>query len=380
MEFSKQIAAFLLVIIVVAGGCVKDPQDIPSGVTNPPVFGIQGAFGLESVSLKAGQDEWTALPVSQTQDSVIIFSSIFSQNGCLEDCQSSWVFKLFQHLDSTQTEEVTFYNTVVPGAIDFAIADQERVGHDIRVETHPDLFAGGFSFWENLNNPQEMFGSVFTTFVPYNDKLNVCFHSYSYLGCQYNQCIEYDPHSGPPCQAYIQTQLLEASNFLSLLVRPQGSFPFSVEWMNGANTNSILLPLSDSSSTVYANVRVTDANNNKMEISQSIIIRDGFVDACFYPIAIESIPFTNMSLALAAGDMEIVHIDADGQEWRSTAGIQPADMIAVIGERESYEDSPFGEKSVIVTLDVKVQLTNPATGESRVFQANQIKLPFGYKD
>jgi hypothetical protein len=82
---------------------------------------------------------------------------------------------------------------------------------------------------------------------------------------------------------------------------------------------------------------------------------------------------------LAAGDMEIIHIDDAGAQWRSTVAIQPAESFAQINEMEYFGISPAGFPAYKVSLSLKVLLTNVDTGESRWFETSDLTLPLGHQ-
>jgi hypothetical protein len=113
-------------------------------------------------------------------------------------------------------------------------------------------------------------------------------------------------------------------------------------------------------------------------LNQTLLIQDGFVDACYYPIELESIAFSNDAFALAAGNLEIIHRDESGREWRSTAGVQPVTSIAEVVSMEYYGDSPAGHKAYTITLRLSVELTDPETNETRIFESEDLVLPFGH--
>lgn len=375
-RFKIQITLLLLLIGLAA--CVKDPQDIPSGgMVSDPAFRMEGKFDGNNVIIEAGNNQWTVVPATTAIDSSIIYSSTFSLNGCVPACSPSWTFNLYQVIPATANANETFLNTVQTGEVDHIPSEAERVYYQVEVQTHPDLFYLGYSYWEDLNNPADTFGSVFQTELTYGKDLELCFHSFTSLGCQYNQCISYDPRTGVPCTGYIQTQL-ESSRHLSMTVRMEGTPPFQIEWMNGETTPSIVVQIQDSLTTAFADVTVTDANGNSIEIAQTVIVQNGYIDACYFPINITSTPVSIASPQLLAGGFEMIYIDAQGNEWRSSAAPQPDDAFIEISSLDFYGAAPNAEQAYKTNMAVKLWLTNPATGESKLFEADELVIPFSH--
>lgn len=377
MKYSKSKWSFIVLLLATGLSCVKDPQDIPAGLQDDPVFQVRGSWNQQPLNIHAGDAEWTAVPKPVEKDSALIYSSVFSLNGCDVLCSPSWTFNFYRANNAANSGEADFLNTLATGPIDFVLSDQERDSFAITIATHPDLFMNGYSYWEDLNNPVTSFADSYTSTLGYNEDLNVCFQSYAFSGCQYAQCLFFHPSTLVPCVAYIQPQL-ESARHVSLTVKPEGTAPFQYEWANGENSPTVVVIIQDSVTAVYGNVTVTDANGNRASLAQTIRIVNGVVDACYFPITMESVPFTNGSSALAAGDLEVIHMDESGAEWRSTAGIQPVTSMATINQVDYYDLSPEGQPAYKVTLSIKVNLTNKETGETKLFDAQQITLPLSH--
>lgn len=377
MLFSK--STWLLAALFLYSGfsCVKDPQDIPGGATSDSVFGFQGLLDNQQIHIEAGFDQWTAVPASPAQDSLLVYTSVISRDGCTGLCSPSWTFRLYQALPAEASELLTFNNTIRPGSVDLALSDQERDSFHITLGTHPDLFMNGYSYWEDLNNPAALFQSTFTRTLGYEDNLNVCFQSYAYTGCQYNQCLYFQPSTEKPCTAHLEAQL-ESARHLVLSVKPEGTAPFLIEWDNGETSSVKVVQIQDSVTAVYASVRVSDARGNRTDLSQTILIQNQAVDACYFPIDLESEKVHHASATLAAGDLEIIYLDPSGAEWRSTAGVQPELASATVSGVEYFGSSPFGDPAYKVTLSAHVLLTNAQTGEAKWFTSDQVVIPFSY--
>ena len=164
----------LLLLAGSLASCVKDPKDIPPAVTESPDFGMEANFGNEAIDIAAGTDQWTMLPVVDHQDSLDVFTAIFSKDGCLDQCQSSWTFHFFQALPDEADPAIDFTNTIKPGEKQLVLSDQELDSFDIQLSTHPGLFMSGFSFWDDLTGPTTYFPQ-FGTVLGYQDSLGVCF-------------------------------------------------------------------------------------------------------------------------------------------------------------------------------------------------------------
>ncbi|HEY3385538.1 MAG TPA: hypothetical protein VGK46_03445, partial [Saprospiraceae bacterium] len=312
MQDIKQIIMGLLLLAGSLASCVKDPKDIPPGVTESPDFGMKANFGNEVIDIVAGTDQWTMLPVVEHQDSLDVYTAVFSKNGCLEQCQSSWTFRFFQALPDELDPEADFNNTIQPGVKTLVLSDQELDSFDIQLSTHPGLFMSGFSFWDDSLAGIITYDHQYETVLGYQDSLGVCFQSLAYTGCHYNQCVYFDPATLIPCIVSIEARV--EGQYVSLSVRPQGTPPFKYQWYNEATSQSIVVRLQDSFSVadIYAGVIVTDALGNRAELLQTIRYQDGIVDACYFPINLSSQLVDNTLASNFANHVEITYVDEQG--------------------------------------------------------------------
>jgi hypothetical protein len=375
----KSRSALAVLICMMGLSCVKDPQDIPSGLDGNPVFGLHGQFGSDQIHQDAGIDLWTFVPTIEQGDSLYIYSSTLSMDRCLDNCPSSWTFNVYQNVSSLQGQEEKFLNTVKPGPIDFVLSDVERESYVVTVGTHPDLFMNGVSFWEDLNNPDTTYASTLVSTVSYQEGFNACFQSAVYAGCQYQQCIHFDPSTGVPCTVHIEAQVvLDSGRYVILTAKPDGVGPFQIQWADGPTSSSVVIPIQNLTTDIAVDVTVTDINGNSTELLQNVRLQDGIVDVCYYPISVSSTTLTDYSTALAAGDLEVIHIDEAGAQWRSTGAIQPAESFAQVNSVDYFSLSPGGFPAYKVSLSLKVLLTNVDTGESRWFETSDLTLPLGH--
>jgi hypothetical protein len=84
MEAGKILLIWSLILLGLMTACVKDPQDIPPGITYDGVFGMTAGFDNESLQIEAGRDLWTMLPVVGQKDSLNVYTGVLSVDGCLE--------------------------------------------------------------------------------------------------------------------------------------------------------------------------------------------------------------------------------------------------------------------------------------------------------
>lgn len=370
----KRIIYFLLATLALA--CVKDPQDIPGNPAMDPAFKLEGSIGNTPVILQAGVDEWTAQPAVKEEASNIVYTTLFSIDGCLQACAPSVEFRFYRSLPANEQPDIDFLQTLQPGVKEFVRSGQEQDSFEITVATHPGLFMNGFSSWEDFNGSGITYASEFNTTIGYQQDVNVCFQSFAYTGCQYQQCIIFDPSTLIPCLSYIEPKI-ENPRFVNLALRLQGTPPFDIEWFNGYKTASILLPIPDSA-TIYASVVVTDANQNRSELNQTIRLDNGFVDPCYFPIDVTSVPLITTAPELFADKVEIIYRDANGEIWSSSAGIQ--DQASMNIASVSYFDlSPLDEPAYKVDLTFSVTLFNEETGEGRLFVSGGSSIPLSHR-
>jgi len=379
MQIFNSRSLLYLLIMMIGVSCVKDPQDIPPGLTSDPVFGMTAQFGNQTIDLDAGVSQWTFVPVVREADSILVYSSVLSQDACIDQCPSSWTFNFYQATDPAVNEEEKFTNTINAGPIGLAPSDSERDSFNISISTHPDLFMNGVSYWEDLENSTLTYVSELNKTVGSTETFDACFQSSVYAGCQYNQCVHFKPATLIPCLLHIEA-VVESGRYVVMTAVAEGTPPFKYEWADGPSEASEVVSVGTSMQDIYADVTVTDANGNRAELAQTVRFQDSIVDVCYFPINMTSTPFTDYSAALAAGDVEIIYRDTDGSEWRSTHAEQPAESNMQIKEVSYYGLSPNGLPTYKTSLSVHIQLTNSSTGESRWFDSDDIVLPLAHPE
>lgn len=377
MEKNK-ICAIILLISFLYTSCVKDPQDIPGNTTENPQFTFAGVLGTQTLIMEAGVDGWTMQPTVSDGQSNIIYSTIFSEHGCLQDCNPSLEFKFYRTLPATNDDQQDFEKTIRPGIKGYVKSDIERDSFAITLNTHPGLFMSGFSSWEDLNTNSTIYETAFASTIGFEDSLKVCFQSLAYTGCQYTQCIYFDPSTLIPCITYIEPRM-ESPRFISLTVRPQGTPPFNYLWFNESTSPTTILQVQDSVSEIYASVRVTDALGNRSELSQKIRLQGGNVDACYFPINLISTPVFNSTPELFADKVEIIYRDENGTEWRSTSGVQDSNAFMSITGVEYFGLSPLDQSAYKVNLNFGVKLFNVDTGEEKYFASQEAVIALSHR-
>lgn len=377
MENNKFTILFSCIALVMFG-CVTDPQNIPSGVTSDPVFSLAGSFGNEAIDIEAGRNSWTVQPIVYEQDSNFFYSSLFSKDRCLQDCSPSLEFKFYQQTPGSSDPSTVFHQTLKVGPVKFVGSEQERDSFKITLSTHPGLFMSGYSYWDDLNVPGTTFLAEYGSTIGYAENLNVCFQSFAFTGCQYSQCISFDPSTLIPCIAHIEAEL-ENPQYVRLVARPEkGTPPFQFAWSNGYTTSTILIPLQDSTTEVFADVRITDGLGNISELKQTVRIHNGDVDACYFPISLVSEAINNSSPDYAAGKVELIYMDESGAVWSSTSGIQPLNTGMTILAVEAYGLSPAAQSTFKIRLDTNVELFNQSTGESKRLILQDAVIPLSH--
>ncbi|HEX5112677.1 MAG TPA: hypothetical protein VFV79_07510, partial [Saprospiraceae bacterium] len=201
MQISKTRSLLPLLMMVIISACVKDPQDIPPNVTSDPEFGMSAQFGNQAVDIDAGIGGWTIVPVVNQVDSFKVYTAVIGQDGCTDQCLSSWTFNFYQEKTNSLSEKDKFLNTVKEGPVDFVISDAERDSFIVSIATHPDLFMNGVSYWEDPGSSNFIYTSEFAQNVGTNETFGACFQSIIYAGCQYNQCVYFKPATMVPCIA-----------------------------------------------------------------------------------------------------------------------------------------------------------------------------------
>lgn len=356
-----------IVLVFVLSSCVKDPKDIPGGFNEDSVFRLKAYFGSDSLNVDAGSQAWTMLPMTTSEEGQFTFNSVFSKNGCLENCTPSIKFTFFQSTSSGQNAPENIFNeTIKPGLKEFVLPGEVTDSFHLSFSTHPGLFMNGLSYWENTNMPPVSFFPVYQNQVGPNDGVEVCFQSFQYTGCQYSQCMTYIPSTQQPCIAYIEP-VLENDRFIRLTARVSGTPPFQYFWEYGDSTQTSFIPVTPLVNEVHASVYIVDGAGNSTHLSQLIKISDMVVDPCYFPIDIntESVPidfengFANKAI--------ICVTDSSGENWCSNGVEQTAVSSLAIHSIEEYLNSPNGEESYLVSLSGNIILENELTGETKLF-------------
>ncbi|MEO6132054.1 MAG: hypothetical protein ABIQ02_09405 [Saprospiraceae bacterium] len=350
-------------------GCVRDPQDIPAGMSSSdPVFGFTGILGNEAVNVQAGINEWTMQPLINEENAIVAYTSVFSKNACLDQCTPSFEFRFYENGSPSANLESDFLQTIKTGQKDLVKSHQERDSFEITVNTQPGLFMSGYSFWQNLNGSITSQQVEFRDVVGYGEFLDVCFQSLAYTGCQYSQCIHFNPATLIPCIASIHAKY-EDDQTVSVNVNPEmGTPPFRVVWFDSSTTQTVLLYHQDNKAEFYVGVTVTDALGNRAELNQSLRIQDAVIDPCYFPISLISTAVPNISSSTLDDKVEIIYTDEDGIEWSSSSGVQQMTPICVITDVQYFGLSPSHQPAYKVVLNVSVQVFN-AAGQAQLFQA-----------
>ena len=105
---------------------------------------------------------------------------------------------------------------------------------------------------------------------------------------------------------------------------------------------------------------------------------NGNVDACYFPIELTSVSSVENSPLSDADRVEIIYTDADGVEWRSSAGIQPLQAEVSIDQIVSYGLSPLGQPSYLVDLSVNAYLFDAVTGNSKYFTTERLSVALSH--
>jgi hypothetical protein len=263
------------------------------------------------------------------------------------------------------------------GEKSYVVSDVERDSFQVTLATHPGLFMSGYSYWEDLNQSSTTFFHEFQTSVGYQENINVCFQSLAFTGCNYSQCVYFQPPTMVPCLAYIEP-IFENPRYISLNLKIEGTPPFQIQWFNESTSSNLVIPVQDTIGDIYANVKITDGLGNRTELNQTIRFQNGIVDACYFPVTLRSIPVENTLPELFADRVVIAHLDEHGVFWRSSAGIQPSESKLIINQIRTYELSPFGQPAYVVDLTVQAHLYNELTGESKMFKTNRLSIALSH--
>lgn len=367
----------ILTLYVLCAACVKDPQDIPNGLTEDPAFGMKGQFGQDAIDINAGIATWTAVPEAVIDNGGIVYKTVISRNNCGESCEDAWTFRFYPNLSGGTNATERFLQTMQTGDKQIAPSGMELDSTLISLATHPDLFLNGYSFWEDVSNAQTINAHSYNVTLGHQQSISACLQSYAYTGCQYMQCIYYNPATGVPCITYIEPKL-ESARYLVLTVRPQGTPPFQISWDGGATGSTIVIPLQDSSAVVYANVSVTDYHGNRSELVQNIRVHEGVVDACYFPVQLTALSVPNQNPEIVANQLAIEYVDSEGFLWTTHAAQQNTESFAWIEQVRYYDVAPYGQPAYKVDMRLKALLTNTSTGESRWLDLTEMRLPVSH--
>lgn len=364
------------IIICLLPGCVKDPQDIPSGLSEDPVFAMQGTFNGKALDIAAGRGAWTMLPVVEEHDNLLVYSAIFSQNACLEDCSPSWTFRFYASPQIHLSSDAQFHAAIHPG--NKLLAPPRRDSFLVRFATHPGLFMNGYSYWKDINTASTTFHNEYQTIVSAGERVNVCFQSVGQTGCQYAQCLDFDPSTEIPCMITIDP-VLETSRFISLNLKLTGTPPFEISWSNDAVTSSIVVPLHDTSVVVYASVTVKDGRGNTSKLKQTIRVKNGSIDPCYFPVSVESVDLNSVpGLDNLDGHMDIIYRDESGRIWTTSGGGQINDASISIEEVTEYFKSPLGQQAYEVALKINAALFEEHTGVSGNLETQRLVVALSH--
>lgn len=368
----------LLALMVMQAACVKDPQDIPAGFEGDPVFGLQGTFGQEALDIRAGEAQWTLLPLPETRKDHPFFNGLFSKDGCTENCAPGLSIGIHALSEPAGDPQVNFLSSIAPGEKSLVGPEASADSFLVSFSTHPGLFMSGYSYWQDASGPPQTFAPSYAQPVGPNAAIGVCFESFLYTGCQYSQCMYYQPGTGDACQAFLEATWID-SGFVRLTVRPSGTGPFTYAWYFGQSTQSILVPVQRDVTEIFASVEVQDASGNSTRLSQRVRVQDGLIDPCYFPITVQAEAIPRDYAQSHAGKAAIRYTDENGLAWSSEDVTQPAESHFAITSVEAYGSSPQGIPAYKVGIRLKALLLNIETGESRWLDIPAGTIALGYE-
>ena len=374
-----KIIIVLTLFTLFIAACVKDPQDIPDGVADNPIFQLTASFGNEILDIHAGLEEWTMQPIVEETDSNIVYTSVFSQNGCLNNCFPSLEFKFYRQFPVTGVDGIDFLETIETGSKSFTQSQAELDSFNVIVSTHPALFMSGYSSWKDNNVNANTFESSYSNTIGSNQNVNVCFQSLAFTGCQYMQCIYFDPSTIVPCITRLEPVYDINNNFVKFTLRAEGTPPFDIKWFNGATSTSIALPVPANTDEMFASVTVTDANGNQSSLSQSVNLRSSNLNECSFPIELTSIPFSSGNPAQLADKVEIIYRDPLGSVWSSAAGPQDSSSVLNILSVENIGLSPMNQTTYKTQIQFGVYLFNTISGEAKYFASQNAVIGLSHR-
>ena len=320
--------------------CVTDPQDIPPGITEDPAFFAEMTVNGESLTLQAGIDGMTLNVVHEaTERGVKAYRSKLGRTDC-PLCGPSIEIVFYDNdfiggpdagVDLTfDAGNKAFFDNMVDEQVQVNMALQEAPAnsdHAVWTNAAGSILSEDPSISFNAQ-PQE--------------HIDLCYRVLGNAALGAGSCVSsFCFHMLPsqPCIAWVKADRM-INNLALVEVEVIGQPPFSFEWMNGATSPFILLPVYDAFATgVY--LTVTDGNGCKTDIDQTLQLMNGLPTLCpgspGFTVDVQQAAFSSFNT------VEVIYTDEDGKRYRSSRGEQNlSESLFAIQSVVDYLDAPSG--------------------------------------
>ncbi|MDX1478652.1 MAG: hypothetical protein R3301_13160 [Saprospiraceae bacterium] len=330
---------FLIPFLILAG-CVGDPQDIPPGITEDPVFVSSAILDGTSVAMQAGVDGYVLeAEHTTTDDGVVRYRTRFIQPSCTT-CGPAIEFIFWDSAVSGQPG----------GGVDATFDSGDMAYYDAEMDSQLELLiaaneaapGGVATVWTNSSGQVLAEGSSISLTSQKDTVVDICYHAaHAFAGataqCVTSMCFHLRPAT--PCIAWLSVERMVNDHAL-VETNVIGTPPFTYRWMNGSTTPFILMPISSNHPTGVS-VVVEDANGCSAVIHQTMQLVDGRPELCAGVLAGFSVdtadpPFAQFST------VEVRYTDSSGKIFSSAWGPQQESHAFELQEVSDYGISPDG--------------------------------------
>ncbi len=337
-------------VLLLPFACVQDPEDIPPSFSDNPVFFASLQFGTETVNFTAGQNGYRLTPQYSIDDrGVGYFSAVFAASDCHPPCPLLEIgfYGKDLHVDPAVDVEAV----ASPGEKSYFLASTDE-NLEVTFELHPQPNTVGSSFWSiaGFNTLSSATQTLQLTTHP-SEYIDVCFQSIANTGCSGFAHYCFHALASSVCTGKLQADKLLGDRVLVEAI-VNGKPPYTYQWMNGATTPVILLPL-DTGTERGVNVRVWDAHGCRIDISQTILMTQGVPQLCGgspeFEFSVAAAPFDQFTTAI------IRYRDAGGNLYSTAWGPQD-DALFAVHSTEAFDPAPSGAPSKKVTIAMEALL------------------------
>lgn len=330
-------AHYLIFLLAFLVACVSDPQDIPPGMNNNPVFFSDLTVGQQTFRLTAGENGYAMRTEHYVDgEGVTRYIATLASETCQPSPCPSLEIEFFDNQVLAHPESGVAY-TFLNGSKSFYSAEEDGL-LDITWLLVQDGFGPSVSFWTTSGDSMPLTSSEIHLTAKPHEFVDLCFHRFGNSDCNGFASYCFYSLASSPFIGLLKADKTYNDHLLVEMDLNQGNPPYTYNWMNGATTPFILVPLIEGEE-FGVGVTVTDVTGSRIEVSQTIRIQGGIAEMCGgtpqFISTISKAPFTQFATAI------VRFTDSNGMQYSSAFGTQANSLFDILSVAD-FANSPEG--------------------------------------